>query len=110
MNSKQMHEELNNGIEPLELSIKKWELILERKGFDEGIFNCALCNEHFINFCDDCIIKEKGYNQCKSTPYSEWINHHINKHSFALYKRIECPTCEEIAKKELEFLTSLRSI
>ena len=97
----------------IQLSIEKWEDIVNGEGIDEGGFNCALCKQYFF-FCvaDDaskCPIYElTGKVNCDGTPYEKWLNHQRKLHPEAIHiKRVECNTCKRLAKKELEFLRSL---
>jgi len=104
--------------EALEKSIQKWEKIVAGEGVDEGPNNCALCKL----FSDvDCYNSKLGVScpasdiesyldGCCGTPWEEWRDHHEEKHGTKYYepKKVECRECKRLAKKELEFLKSLR--
>jgi len=97
-------------------SIRKWKKIVEGTEVDRGTDNCPLCqmfHRRRIAFqrdsaCDGCPVKNKsGEMYCESTPYIEWGNHHAIKHGSASTIIKNCPTCKELAQKELDFLRSL---
>ena len=97
MTREEMLEGLKRGEEPLELSIQKWQDIVDGKGQDFGYDNCALCEVYrpFSIGCSRCVI---GKN-CLYTPYLEYRNALLEKNENRQKK---------YAKKELEFLKSLR--
>jgi len=100
----------------LENSIRKWKKIVDGKGGDNGISNCALCktyrkeSEH--TYCKGCPVKKKTKRDgCDKTPYGKWISHQEKGHEnyfFPLMIVEKCKTCERYAKEELNFLKSLR--
>ena len=99
MDRKEMLARLKKGENPLELAIQKWRDIVEGKGKDEGVYNCALCEVH--EDCETCPIFEKTKEwDCQNTPY------------IAYRDAIEASKSKRVlkarAKKELEFLKSLR--
>ena len=98
-------------LEALEKSIEKWEKIIAGKGEDRGRDDCALCGLFATEGkrCVGCPVYMKtGERLCKKTPYVEWLKHHVNEHKeFSEAYMVECPTCKELAQKELEFLKSL---
>jgi len=98
-------------LEALEKSIKKWEKIVSGKEGDLGSRNCALCKLFATKDkrCVGCPVYMKtGERLCKKTPYVEWLKHHANEHrEFSEAYIVKCPTCKELAQKELEFLKSL---
>ena len=97
MNRQEMLERLAKGEDPLELSIQKWQDIVDGKGQDEGDLNCALCEEYSPKDCEGCPIREKtGKSDCADTPY------------FGYQDKMTKPAKLRWAKKELEFLKSLR--
>lgn len=84
-----MLKRLKAGEDPLELSIQKWQDIVDGKGEDDGSENCALCE---VYDCSNCIITKEWETRCSRTPYAEYKTY---------------PTREN-ALKELVFLQSLR--
>ena len=97
-------------------SIAHWKRV-EMEGEEElGGGNCALCqlsirrelqNNDSISACDQCIVKKKtGLTGCLGTPYSKWGNHHFMEHR-GQFRIVLCPTCKELAHKEVMFLESL---
>ena len=106
MDRKRMLELLKEGIDPLEISIMKWEDIVNRRGYDKRSDNCALCEVYF-NACENMMEVSCPIGSCESTPYIDWIAHHYEMHG-KLDLRIRCTTCRELALKELRFLDSLR--
>ena len=65
----------------------------------------------YIHPCKQCIV---GKHNCEGTPFEEWRDHHIEWHK-EKGKRLDttnglmvkCPTCVELAQKEVDFLKSL---
>jgi hypothetical protein len=85
-------------------SVTKWERICNGIGCDHGGEDCPLCQE--IG-CRDCPIAQyTGNEQCRNTPYEEWIEHNNECHH-GYSRRVYCSTCQEIAEKELHFLRGL---
>jgi hypothetical protein len=73
MNREEMIKQLKAGKNPLDVSIKKWHDIVNKKTDDDGLSgdNCALCFIHKEN-CKACPIYKKTFKQqCKGTPYIE---------------------------------------
>ena len=94
MNREEMLKRLRKGEDPLDLSIQKWRDIVDGKGVDDGMKNCALC-EKFNKFegCYGCPVAEKtGQCFCEGTPY----------------ERIGYPISKRLALAELRFLESLK--
>jgi hypothetical protein len=94
MNKYEMIYRLRKGEGALELSIQKWEDIVNGKGENEGLSNCALCKLYYGSVwgfhCHNCpIMKRAGLPFCRGTPYKRF------------------PTLDE-AKKELNFLKSFK--
>jgi len=96
----------------LENSIRKWSRIVNGTGFDNGIVNCSLCKIYHGIDCRGCpVMKKTKKSGCVKTPYDTWINHQENYHRhffFPVEIHGECRTCKSLAKRELEFLKSLR--
>ena len=101
---------LKAGKDPLELSIKKWEDIVNKTGKDAGRLNCALCLVYLENNCADCPVRDyTGDIVCSNTPYEEWSYHMIWAHDYPSRPwSVKCKTCMMYAKRELAFLKSLR--
>ena len=104
--------------EALEGSIKKWEAIVDGTGADQGADNCPLC-AMFIEECDPeddsidnygchgCPVKEKtGQQECAGSPFYEWRDSIPHDQKFPFFAITEPQ--KAAAKKELEFLKSLR--
>ena len=91
MDRKEMLKRLRRGEDPLEVSIQKWQDIVDGKGEDLGEENCALCKAYPRKNCKGCPVAEKtGLLGCEGTPFCM------------------SGSIEEIALAELEFLKSLR--
>lgn len=92
-----------NKEQALELSIVKWETMLQGYKDDpslihinnQGTWTCALCRLYGAK-CDGCPVDVAGYRQCKGTPYE---GHVATENRVAAMK---------FAEKEIEFLKSLR--
>ncbi len=92
MDRTEMLKRLGKGEDPLELSIEKWQDIVDGKGENNGGVNCALCELHLFLDCKGCpIFLKTGLTSCGGTPYT-WFIH----------------PSKEAAIAELEFLKSLR--
>ena len=108
MKEKEMIERLEAGEDPLELSIEKWQDILDGTGEELGDHNCALCVEFGEHCdCDGCPIAEDGHPDCEGTMYVAYRR--------ALHERLETHSDDKTAelhaaKKELEYLKSLRPL
>jgi len=96
MNREEMLARLKKGEDPLELSIEKWQDIVDGKGEELGEDNCALCQVSKV-ICSDCpVFKKTKQEACCGTPYSDFTS---------TYEEDER---KKLAKKELAFLKSLR--
>ena len=95
-------------LKALKGSIKKWEKIVAGTGVDDGGGNCPLC-KLFLDSCDECPVTiETDKVGCWCSPWERWFQHHRKKHgAICLPVKISCPTCTELAQKELDFLKSL---
>lgn len=106
--------------EVLEKSIQKWQDIVDGKGVDGGVLDCALCQKFRLNrFLDQTIYgfrsKENclgcpvflktGLRDCKGTPYTEWYR--CGGFSLSVEEIQNDPKMLDLAAKELEFLKSL---
>ena len=95
-------------LKALKGSIEKWEMIVAGAGIDDGDKNCPLCKLFSDKNCHDCPVFEKvNAMGCHNTPYDEWESHHENKHEEKRMRKVHCPTCKKLARKELNFLKSL---
>ena len=84
----------------LELAIQKWQDIVEGKGENLAENNCALCLLFAKDDCEGCPVKEAiGKKGCERTPYGDFVD--------ADYRDDETAK-KKIARKEVEFLKSLR--
>ncbi len=97
----------------LEKSIIKWEKIVGGTGVDRFNANCELRIRFALNDkdCVDCpvSIEVEGIG-CLDTPWMGWLEHQQDIHNNRTVKelKVECPTCRELAIKEVKFLKSLR--
>jgi len=94
----------------LEGSIQKWIRIISEGGEDGGPDNCPLCQVYNNDKnCTGCPVKNfTRQDFCLETPYEEWDAHMYNAHYKTEVIKIRCEKCEELAKKELAFLQSLK--
>ena len=67
MISSEMKKRLKKGEKAIDLTIEKWRDIVDKKGIDEGSFNCALCQigkdrkDRFdIPICTNCPLFKYG--------------------------------------------------
>ena len=96
--------------EALKGSIQKWENIAYNHGGDRGVMNCPLCHEFYNRQCSGCPVRDKVRRTgCMGTPFTRWAEHHAEKHLPSRFSStvVECETCLNIAKQEIEFLKSL---
>lgn len=111
MDYREMRRRLNNGENPLDLSIEKWEGVAFKGDVDSGGCNCSLCEVYFIYGCIDCPVRNKtGLKTCNNTPFRAWVNHHEALHNDKEDRTVidNCGMCKSIAKRELEFLKSCK--
>lgn len=99
---------LQQGGNPLELSIAKWADIVNNVGTDQKCDNCALCL--VTHDCTNCVIAEGHHarRHCHITPYVAWITHQQREHAITDSMRVKCADCRALALAELDFLKSLR--
>jgi exonuclease VII small subunit len=100
MNREEMLRRLDAGEDPLEVSIAKWQKIVENNGKRPDGTNdaatCALCETYQESDCNGCPVTKKTGEGCyMNTPYKKWIFANDNNKLQA-------------AKEELAFLISLR--
>lgn len=118
MKMREMLELIDKGESPLDISIKKWEDIVNGVGNDEGLDNCALCyvysnGDGGDDDCDCCPVKmDTGEPYCAETPFQRFGLHVTNCEVCDLSVEPEkyCSNAIELAKVELEYLKSLKSI
>lgn len=103
--------ELSKGKTPLEVTIMKWESLVDALSCDVQFFigkglllgsagNCALCYVHNNFVCDDCPVSEHtGRPLCLDTPYKQFAGAISKGDDEGIIR---------YAKEELEFLRSLR--
>ncbi|MDD5616351.1 MAG: hypothetical protein PHH85_09135 [Candidatus Methanoperedens sp.] len=91
MNRNEMLRRLAAGEPALEVSIAKWQDIVDETGINESADNCALC-ETTDATCDNCLIYQKTGIKCQNTPYGQYCK----------------KPSKENAQAELDFLKSLR--
>ena len=101
MKVREMRKRLDAGEDALELSIEKWQDIVDGTGEELEDKNCALCKlynkkeENEESNCLPCpIYKRTGKKYCQNTPYEEYYCYPIRG--------------KKKAEAELEFLKSLR--
>jgi len=111
MNREEMLKRLRAGEDPLDLSIEKWEDVVDhlnkiqtKEEFDsrleEGHKNCALCEVYNIDGCLGCPVRRvTGAEGCLFTPWTDWV---VAKEAGSLQDM------REVAIKELLFLRSLK--
>ena len=86
-------------------SIEKWEKIVAKEGVDRYSNNCPLCQT--CGECDGCPVALKTeLPGCSGSPYEEW-DVHLDEEHHNMARKVHCPTCEVLARKEVEFLKSL---
>ncbi|MHA1225193.1 MAG: hypothetical protein ACTSPV_00455 [Candidatus Hodarchaeales archaeon] len=92
-------------LKALKEEIEKWEMIIDGKGADDG--SGPLCD--LFPTCMGCpvIIIGKCTSGCQDPPYRNWLEHQVEEHAEEKEFKISCPTCKELAQKELDFLRSL---
>jgi hypothetical protein len=109
MNREEMLKKLVFGINPLEVSIEKWQDIVDGKGEFLGRTNCALCERFyhagfFISNCNTCPVRLRtGESFCAGTPLED----------YEAYTDFLFPSEQELkrlAQLELDFLKSLRPL
>ena len=125
MTKKDVKQRLENGEDPLDLSIEKWESICETDdidtaiGLDEGGDNCALCHVYFLyrvyspENCVGCpVYKAANQQYCRGTPHSSWVYKVMEYNRIAqedVYNRTKLGgQIKAVAAAELEFLRSLK--
>jgi len=92
-------------LKALKEEIEGWEMIIDGKGVDDR--NSPLCD--LFPTCIGCPVVTIGESTsgCQDTPYWGWLYHQIEEHGKEKEFKISCPTCKELAQKELDFLKSL---
>ncbi len=92
----------------VEGTVLKWAYIYKGLKRDKGIKDCSLCKLFFrCGYCVDCLIyKKTGKSMCNDTPYDKWIEHYENEH-IGLERKVHCPECRKLAKKQFNFVLNL---
>ena len=89
-------------------SIQKWINVAFFNGLDKGGSNCPLCQYHNKEYdrCKTCIVAYTIDNTgCRDTPFWDWADHHLKCHSSSPWLlKVECPECQRLALKEVDFL------
>ena len=106
---------IDETLEAIRGSIKKWSLIVHLNGEDNGKLNCPLCylfnDSYGCQGCQGCpVYAYTGNNYCESTPYQAWHDHNHDYHRIHDYHNhytIKCPECRTLAQEELMFLQSV---
>lgn len=102
MEREDMLRRLENGEDPLELSIEKWQDIVDGKGEDEENSNCALCEKYQTNIPPIYYLQEA----CKGCPVFQKTKKRFCRDT--LYHYYQYSKSTEDAIEELNFLKSLR--
>jgi len=92
-------------LKALKEEIEEWEMIIAEKGADS--INSPLCN--LFPTCIGCPVVTIGESMagCQDTPYWDWVDHQLEEHGEEKEFKIYCPSCKELAQRELDFLKSL---
>lgn len=94
-------------LQALKGSIRKWKLIVDGKGDDNGTHNCPLCRRYFKVTCEGCpVAAASNCYDCNNTPYNLWAILHNAKGLKRPFKVFDVTT-RNAAKAELAFLKSL---
>jgi len=100
MTPEEMRRRIEAGEDPLELSIQKWQDIVDGTGECFGAYNCALCYIHIDSYCKGCPINEAGHPSCHDTPYYDYRD--AKEQGASKEKPLK------IAERELHFLKNLK--
>ena len=94
---------LNKGYTPIEVSILKWEDILNGVGHDDYENNCACC--YTYKRCDCPIGQNASICKDKDNPYRQ-LHLHISEYHNKSNKSIDikCPECLKLIKEEIHML------
>jgi len=97
----------------VEISIQKWERIVNGFDVDRGTDNCELCKKYFYGdihdgiVCDGCPIDEfVGISECRKTPYINWLHSQPIGSSFIFQNTNDIT--QKTAEAELEFLKMIK--
>ncbi len=115
MKQREMLRRLKAGENPLELSIQKWQDIVNGKGKDDAELNCALCEvyrnhiEPFTKQCLGCpIFKRTKKKYCGKTPYDSLFTNAERNLEYQPRNKSFKVAYLVAAQAELDFLFSLR--
>jgi hypothetical protein len=109
MKTETMLQLLKEGKDPLDVSIQKWQDIVNNNGFDKDnedgqhSDNCALCHTYMPKHCDGCPVSKKKGAYCSDTPYYDWAGCGNGR----LFEHPESDSLK-YARKELAFLKRLK--
>jgi len=75
MNREEMLKHLTDGLDPLEVSIMKWEENRDTDANETSVDTCALCYTQPIRYCCSvCVVfNHTNLSACHGTPYSDYI-------------------------------------
>ena len=129
-----MLKRLRNGENPLNISIEKWQDIVEYlsdnkrisykklNALENGANNCALCEVHWDNSCNGCpVYRYTGRPFCGGTPY-EKFNHEKKynakrdnllkyaKAELSFLKKLKCMNDKKIEKNDIGDIMNVRKI
>jgi len=114
MRREQMRKGYNNGEDPLDLSIEKWQDIVDGVGINEQASNCALCHDASIRNsnpidCRGCpIYEKKKIDGCGIREYEEFMATSVNCTTKDCGLIRHCKKCREAGKPMLKLLKELK--
>jgi len=104
MEREEMLERIEKGEDLLEISIQKWQDIVDGVGEENGTHNCALCQAYWMSsndICTECpVFMQTGFRFCGGTPYDDYTE--------AESENADSGALRELAREELAYLQSLR--
>jgi hypothetical protein len=90
--------------ELLGLAVKHWLNIENGLEVDDGKKTCIMCQ----NFeCYECPAEKVHGTGCGGTPYDEWDDHQYFDHKVNRHRKVLCPKCERLARKQRKYIQSL---
>lgn len=95
-------------LQALKGSIRKWKLIVDGKGVDNGGDNCPLCQKYREFYCEKCpVMKATEETSCDGSPYENWMWFSVRARKPGLLPKVVDVNTRNAAKAELAFLKSL---